>query len=195
MRHLGFALSCLVVSLVIPSWGHAASVSQNPDITVASSSSPSGGSPYSQWSNGPSTNANFFPVGVWNQSPNHIAEFKGIGVNTFVGLWRDLDQTSLAAFARAGMRLIPTQNSAGLTSPQRTAIVGWGQLDEPDNAQPNGTGGYGPCLTPPQIVAAYNAIRAAQRRRCRLIDCGRGVSDINWRGRGSCTGEDAGSQP
>ena len=48
------------------------------------------------------------------------------------------------------MPLIPIQNSVGLTSPQRTAIVGWGQSDEPDNAQPNGMGGYGPCLTPPR---------------------------------------------
>jgi hypothetical protein len=172
-----------VASFVIPSWGLAASVSKSLDTAVI------GDSPYSQWPNGPSTSANFFPIGVWLQSPNQIAEFKGIGVNTFVGFWGPLDQTSLAAFSSAGMALIPTQNSVGLTSPQRTAIVGWGQLDEPDNAQPDGSSGYGPCLTPPEIVAAYSAIRANDRTRPVFLNFGRGVSDIHWRGRGCCTGE------
>jgi hypothetical protein len=138
-RHPCFIIVCFVASLVIG--GPVASVSQNLAITVTGGS---GGSPYGQWPHGPSTSANFFPIGVWLQSPNHIAEFKGIGVNTFVGFWGSLDQTSFAAFASAGMGLIPMQNSVGLNSPEKTAIVGWGQDDEPDNAQPIGIFGHGP---------------------------------------------------
>jgi hypothetical protein len=186
IRYLCFAVFCLVAPLTIAASGHAASVSQDLAITITGGTS---GSPYSQWSNGPSRSANFFPIGVFNQSPNHITEFKGIGINTFVGFYDNLDQTSLTTFVSAGMPLIPTQNSVGLTSPQRTAIVGWGQNDEPDNAQSNGTGGYGPCLTPAQIVGAYNAIRANDTTRPVFLNFGRGVSDTTWPGRGSCTGQ------
>lgn len=180
VRHLCFTISYFVASLVNLVPGQ----SGNPVITIASASSL-----YSQWSSGPSTSPNFFPIGVFNQSPNHISEFKRIGINTFVGFWGGLDHASLAKYASAGMPLIPTQSSIGVTSPQRTAITGWTQLDEPDNAQPSGTGGYGPCLTPSRIVAAYNAIRAGDTTRPVFLNFGRGVSDINWRGRGSCTGE------
>ena len=146
-------------------------------------------SPYGQWSNGPSPNPTFFPIGVFNQSPRHIAEFKKIGINTFIGFYGDINQTGLATYASAGMPLVRTQNAVGLTSPQRRRIIGWDQTDEPDNAQPNGTGRYGPCLTPSQIVAAYNAIRANDTTRPVFLNFGRGVSDTSWLGRGSCTGE------
>jgi hypothetical protein len=188
MGRLWNAVFYLGLSLVTPGEGHTASVSQNLAINVTSGG-PSNASPYARWMNGPSTASSFFPIGVWLQSASHIAEFKGIGINTFVGFWGNLDQNSLATFASAGMPLIPTQNSVGLTSPQRTAIVGWGQDDEPDNAQPNGTGGYGPCLTPAQIVAGYNAIRANDVTRPVFLNFGRGVADINWSGRGSCAGQ------
>jgi hypothetical protein len=176
----------LLAVLFIGGSAEAASVSQNLAITVTAGA---GNSPYSQWPNGPSASANFFPIGVFEQSPNHIAEFKGIGINTFVGFYGGLDQASLATFANAGMPLIPTQNSVGLTSPQKSAVVGWDQLDEPDNAQPNGSGGYGPCLTPTQIVAAYNGIRANDTTRPVFLNFGRGVADTTWSGRGSCAGE------
>jgi hypothetical protein len=146
-------------------------------------------SPYGQWSNGPSTDPNFFPIGVWLQSPGHAQEFKDIGVNMFVGFWGDLDEVSLGQLDSAHMPLIPTQNPVGLTSPHRSDIIGWAQMDEPDNAQPDGNGGYGPCITPTAIVAAYNSIRANDTTRPVLLNFGRGVSDTNWGGRGSCTGQ------
>jgi hypothetical protein len=185
-RHPCFILVCFVASLVIGGPVGAASVSQDLAITVTGGS---GGSPYSLWSNGPSKSTNFFPIGVWLQSPSHIAEFQGIGINTFVGFWGSLDQTSLTTFASSGMGLIPTQNSVGLTSPQKTAIDGWAQGDEPDNAQPNGTGGYGPCLTSAQIVTSYNSIRANDTTRPVFLNFGQGVSSTTWAGRGSCTGQ------
>jgi hypothetical protein len=61
MHYLCFTLTGLVASLLIASWGQAASVSKNLDITVTNGS-PFRGSPYRQWSNGPSTSANFFPI-------------------------------------------------------------------------------------------------------------------------------------
>src|SRR3954469_6422785 len=142
-------------------------------------------SPYSQWLNGPSTDPNFFPIGVWLQSPGHAQEFKGIGINMFVGFYGDLDQTSLSQLASANMPLLPTQNSVGLTSPQASDIVGWDQMDEPDNAQPDGNGGYGPCVMPSAILAQYAAIRANDTTRPVFLNFGQGVSNIGWGGRGS----------
>jgi hypothetical protein len=176
-RALLFALWCFVGWLGSTAWGHAASVSQD------------SGSPYSQWSNGPSPSANFFPIAVWLQSTNHIAEFKGIGINTFVGFWGDLDQTSLEMFARGRMPLIPTQNSVGLAAPQNRAVIGWIQPDEPDNAQHQGIFGYRSCQTPSQISALYSAIKAKDTTRPVVLNFGRGVSDTTWTGRGSCTGQ------
>jgi hypothetical protein len=183
-RHaLLLALACLVGWLGSPAGGHAASVSQNSD------------SPYSQWPNGPSPSANFFPIGVWTQSPNHIAEFKGIGINMLVGFWGDLDQTSLEMFARGRMPLIAAQNSVGLASSQNRAVIGWTQPDEPDNAQHKGIFSYRSCQTPDEIVSSYDTIKAKDATRPILLGFGRGVSDTTWTGRGSCTGQTTGYYP
>ena len=146
-------------------------------------------SPYIQWANGPSTDPNFFPIGVWLQSPNHIQEFKNIGINMFIGFWGSLDQTSLSDFSSGTMPVVPDQNSVGLTSPQNKWIQAWHTVDEPDNAQPNGNGGYGPCILPSQLVAAYNTIEAHDTTRPVFLNFGRGVSDIHYVGRGTCTGD------
>jgi hypothetical protein len=188
-RALLLVLSCLVGWLGSFAWGHAASVSENSGVSAA------GGSPYSQWSNGPSPSADFFPIGVWLQIPSHIAEFKRIGINMFAGFWGDLDQTSLEMFARGRMPLIPAQNSVGLTTPQNRAIVGWSQPDEPDNAQHKGIFTYRSCQTPSQIVSSYDAIKAQDTTRPVLLGFGRGVSDTTWTGRGSCTGQTTGYYP
>jgi hypothetical protein len=146
-------------------------------------------SPYAQWPNGPSTNSNFFPIGVWLQSPPNVAEFKSIGVNMYIGFFGDLDQASLTSLAASQMPLVPSQNSVGLHGSGNSIIQGWDQVDEPDNAQPNGSGGYGPCIAPSQVIASYQAIRSNDFTRPIFLNFGRGVSDINYGGRGSCTGE------
>jgi len=149
------------------------------------------GSPYSQWTHGPSTNPNFFPIGVWSQSSGNAQEFEKIGVNMFIGFDGNLDQASLSKFAKLKMPVIPTQNSVGLRSPQRPWIWGWGQMDEPDNAQPNGSGGYGPCIPPSTIVANYKAIKANDTASPVFLNFGRGASITSYEGRGSCTSDTA----
>lgn len=149
------------------------------------------GSPYSQWTYGPSTNPNFFPIGVWLQSPGHAQEFQNIGVNMFVGFYGNLDAASMTTFGSSKMPVVPTQNSAGLTSPQRSWIWGWDQIDEPDNAQPNGSGGYGPCISPSTIVSSYNTIKANDTASPVFLNFGQGASNTGYNGRGSCTGNTA----
>lgn len=146
-------------------------------------------SPYSQWTYGPSTNPNFFPIGVWLQSAVHAQEFQNIGVNMFIGFYGDLDAASMTTFGSSKMPVVPTQNSVGLTSPQRSWIWGWDQVDEPDNAQSNGSGGYGPCITPSALVSSYNAIKANDTKSPVFLNFGQGASNTTYNGRGSCTGD------
>jgi len=148
-------------------------------------------SPYSQWTNGPSTSPNFFPIGAWLQSPGHAQEFQNIGVNMFVGFYGNLEAADMTAFAKMKMPVVPTQNSVGLMSPQRSLIWGWEQIDEPDNAQSNGHGGYGPCMKPSAVVSSYNAIKANDKTSPVFLNFGRGASNAGYNGRGSCTGDTA----
>jgi hypothetical protein len=148
-------------------------------------------SPYSQWTYGPPANANFFPIGVWLQSPGNAKEYQNIGVNMFIGFYGDLDAASMTTFGSMKMPVVPTQNSVGLTSPQRSWIWGWDQVDEPDNAQANGSGGYGPCITPSTIVASYNTIKANDKLSPVFLNFGQGAANTSYNGRGSCTGDTA----
>jgi hypothetical protein len=155
--------------------------------TPAVTSTPS--SPYRQWSNGPSPGSNFFPIGVWLQSPRNVNEFKKIGINLFVGFYGNLDEVSLREMASARLGLLPPQNPVGLRAPLNMWIKGWDSYDEPDNAQSNGKGGYGPCISPKQVIAAYKGMKARDPSRPVLLNFGRGVADIRYVGRGSCRGE------
>ncbi len=148
-------------------------------------------SPYSQWTYGPPSSPNFFPIGVWLQSPGNAQEFENIGVNIFVGFYGDLDAASMTTFASLKMPVVPTQNSVGLTSPQRSWIWGWDQIDEPDNAQANSSGGYGPCITPSAIVSSYAAIKANDTASPVFLNFGQGAAVTSYSGRGSCTGDTA----
>ena len=65
---------------------------------------------------------------------------------------------------RAGNGADPDAEFVGLTSPQNRAIIGWNQVDEPDNAQPMG-GRLRSMPDPGQIVVSYNAIRAKDTTR------------------------------
>lgn len=173
----------------------ASTPAATPSPSPSSSPSPSPGpiassvSPYSQWKNTLPTDPTFFPIGVWLQSPQHIQEYKNIGVNLFVGFYGNLDQSSLQLFHDAQMPLIVEQNSVGLSSPQNSAIASWAQPDEPDNAQSNSSGGYDPCITPQNLINNYNTWTKADSTRPVYLGFGRGVSDINWVGRGTCTGD------
>jgi len=143
--------------------------------------------------NGLSTNPEFFPIGVWLQTPTQTArQYAGIGVNTFVGQFEGNHPEDLQALKEAGEILISEQDSVGLTNPDNGVIKAWeSQPDEPDDAQPNGEGGYGPCVEPSTIIAEYHKLKEADPTRPVYIAFGRGVAEANWPGRGSCTGDTA----
>jgi hypothetical protein len=66
--------------------------------------------------------------------------------------------------------------------------MGWTQADEPDNAQSDGQGGYGPCVAPEEIIQRYERMKAADPDRPVWLNLGQGVAwdeDRPYVGRGS----------
>jgi hypothetical protein len=137
------------------------------------------------FANGFPTDAKFFPVGVWLQNPRNAAAYSAIGVNTYVGLWREPTQPELAQLEQHGLYLIIEQTQAARALPNAHVIRAWLQADEPDNAQSDGRGGYGDCILPQQVVDRYRAMRAFDQTRPVFLNFGQAVANSRWFGRGS----------
>jgi len=142
-------------------------------------------SPYVKWKNGPSQNADFFPIAVWLQSPGKADKYREAGFNTYVGLWKGPTEKQLAELKKAGIKVICHQNEVGLRHIDDPTIIGWMHGDEPDNAQSLGKGkGYGPPILPGKIIDDYHKIRRADPSRPVLLNLGQGVAWDRWHGRG-----------
>jgi hypothetical protein len=152
---------------------------------------------YKQWTNGPSPNGDpgFFPIGVWYQDPIHAEAYKALGVNLFVALPRGSEPGPLAA-AGLGVFYLGVHNRIGVPR-EREALLAkwgsvtraWGQIDEPDNAQPlPGKKGYGPCVPPPEVVDVYRKYRQSDPTRPVYLGVGKSVDDNVTHMRGVCTG-------
>ena len=139
--------------------------------------------------NGFPADADFFPIGVWLQSPARAANYKAIGVNTFVGLYGGPTEQQLATLARQHMFAVAEQNDVGLKSVNRQIIKAWMHADEPDNAQPIGLGLYGTCVPATEVALRTQEMKARDPTRPVLINFGQGVANEFWRGRGRCNGD------
>jgi hypothetical protein len=146
---------------------------------------------YGQWINGLSTNDDYFPIGVWLQAPADAAEWLAAGVNLYTGLWEGPTGDQLDALHAAGMQTIATQNSTALAytkllSDGRPVIVGWLMEDEPDNDQPNGSGGYGPPIPTATIQQAYQQYKTNDPTRPIFLNLSQGLGwdSATWYGQG-----------
>jgi len=129
----------------------------------------------------------FFPLAVWLQAPGNAARYRELGINLYVGLWQGPTQAQLDDLGKAGMRVICAQNDVGLKNRDGDTIVGWMHGDEPDNAQEQAGGGYGPPIVPAAIAADYARMRRADPTRPVLLNLGQGVAWDDWYGRGART--------
>jgi hypothetical protein len=141
------------------------------------------------YSNGLPSAAGFFPICVWLQSPVHAAEYKAIGINTFVGSEGTPTEDGLAQLEKNGISLMTDQTDATLQLPDIHVIKGWIQMDEPDNAQPDGKGGYGACIPATQVVQRARDMKAKDSTRPVYVNFGMGVAATGWYGRGPNTGD------
>ena len=132
---------------------------------------------------------NFFPIGVWLQSPANAGRYGAAGINLYVGLWDGPTEEQLHLLKQAGMSVICSQNKVGLAHLNDPTIVGWMHGDEPDNAQSLGEGhGYGPPIRPETVVRDYRLMQTADPNRPVLLNLGQGVAWDGYYGRGVRTG-------
>jgi hypothetical protein len=156
-------------------------------------------SPYAGWSRGIPTDPSFFPIGVWLQLPSHAMELANLGVNIYIGNNAGTDSlmaSDLATLKGLGMYAIIGQDSVGLANIDDTTIIGWWMTpDEPDNAQPASSGGYGPDVPPATLVTRYNSYKAADSTRPIYLGLGQGVAYPDYEGRGSNAPAESGYVP
>ena len=112
-----------------------------------------------------------------------------LGINVYIGNNAGTDTlaaSDLATLKSHGIYAIVGQDSVGLANIDDPTIVGWWMTpDEPDNAQDNGMGGYGPPVAPATLVSRYNSYKAADPTRPVYLGLGQGVAYDGWEGRGS----------
>jgi hypothetical protein len=135
------------------------------------------------------TDPTFFPIAVWLQQSFHAAELAKLGINVYVGNNAGTDPlqaADLATLKANGIFAIIGQDSVGLASIDDPTVIGWWMSpDEPDNAQSDGHGGYGPPVAPATLVTQYGAYKAADPSRPVFLGLGQGVAYDAWEGRGS----------
>jgi hypothetical protein len=139
--------------------------------------------------NGFPADAEFFPIGVWLQSPARAASYKAIGINTFVGLYGGPTEAQLADLARHDMLAVAEQNDVALNSINGHVIKAWMQRDEPDNAQPLLFGLHGTCIPASEVARRTREMKSRDPTRPVMINFGQGVANEFWRGRGFCNGD------
>jgi len=146
---------------------------------------PTAANPYAAWQRGLPKGKDFFPIAVWLQSPANAAKYKAAGINVYVALWQGPTAEQLEQLRAAKMPVICDQNEYALANClDDPIIVGWMHGDEPDNAQSDGRGGYGPPVKPVKIIEDYHKIKAKDPTRPVMLNLGQGVAWDNWNGRG-----------
>ncbi|HET7558395.1 MAG TPA: hypothetical protein VFK80_00425, partial [Limnochordia bacterium] len=125
----------------------------------------------------------FFPIGVWLQSPGNAAGYRAMGVNTFVAQWNALNDQSMAQLTAAGMNVI-TDQGRDFAYAGEPRLIAWMHQDEPDNAQADGKGGWGPPVSPAKLLADYQAMKAKDPSRPVFLGLGQGVAWPEYYGRG-----------
>ncbi|HEY1957500.1 MAG TPA: hypothetical protein VGH28_17900 [Polyangiaceae bacterium] len=143
---------------------------------------------YGAWFGGYS-DPTFFPISVWLQDPSIAKQYQAIGVNQYIGLYNGPTTQDLTNLTTASMPAYCDQNATGLANLQNKIIAGWTQQDEPDNAQPDGQGGYGPCVSPATIQNLYQQMKTKDPTRPVFLNVGQGVANDAWVGRGSCSNQ------
>lgn len=150
-------------------------MSMTPQVTVAI---------YERWPNGPSSDPQYFPIGVWLQDPGLAPRYQAAGINFYMGLWRGPTVEQLALLRYHGMRVICTLNETARRYLDDPVIMGWLQADEPDNAQRNDDGSWGPPTPPEEVIKNYERLRSIDPTRPVFLNLGQGVANDEWVGRG-----------
>lgn len=147
---------------------------------------------YKQWPQGPSSDPNYFPIGVWLQSPSDASTYLQAGVNVYIGLWQGPTETQLNSLAAAGMQTICTPNDIAMEyrnftlNNGRPLIIGYLQIDEPDNCRWNPLGYYDPPISTTVVQDEYQTLKSIDPNRPVFLNLGQGIGHDSgtWTGQG-----------
>lgn len=135
-----------------------------------------------------SARPDFFPLGVYLQSAQRAEQWSKIGINLISQANGYLTLDDIKRIEALGMvvggnaaDLVPL-DASGATLPFFVTA------DEPDNAQLQADGTYGPCVTPVALREESESLRKLSGGRPILRNFGRGIVEPDWVGRGKCAG-------
>jgi hypothetical protein len=142
------------------------------------------------------TDPNFLPIGIPAEQAYDATAYRDMGINLYTqGLpdfpYQQTTTSDLATLQSNGLGVFlglgAVSQDLCIAGTYASAILGWGQRDEPDNAQwDSATNSYGPCIDPSVIVNNYNATKAADPTRPVFINFGRHSADTSLGDSGSC---------
>lgn len=132
----------------------------------------------------PINDPNDFPITVWLQNPYRAAEYAAAGFNGYTGMVKhDTWEEELAKLKENGIYLIACPDDEVMAM-DSDVIMAWMHGDEPDNAQSDGQGGYGPPIKPEKIVRDYKSVKEKDPTRPVFLNLSMGVAYDGWIGRG-----------
>ena len=132
----------------------------------------------------------FFPLGVYLQSPQLAEQWRAVGVNMIAPVNGHLTLDTLSRLAALGMVAGGKASDALPLDLAGETLAFLVAEDEPDNAQPAKDGSYGPCRSHGELDAEATHLRKVGGGRPILRNFGRGLADPAWPGRGKCTGQE-----
>lgn len=135
-----------------------------------------------------SSKPDFFPLGVYLQSAQRAEQWSQIGINMISPANGYLTFDDIKRIEALGM--VVGGNAADLVPLDRSgaALPFFVTVDEPDNAQLQADGTYGPCVTPAALREESASLRKLSGGRPILRNFGRGIVEPDWVGRGKCAG-------
>ena len=132
---------------------------------------------YAQWKNGPSGDADFFPIAVWLQDAKNAPKYQALGINVYIGQWKGPTEEQLAELKKHNMKVICSQNEVGLAHKDDPTIIGWMHGDEPDNMKRNADNTkWIPVATPEEVIADYTLWKKRDPTRPIYLNLGKGVA-------------------
>src|SRR5512140_1408687 len=107
----------------------------------------------------------FLPIAVWLQSPANAERYRAAGINTYVALWKGPTEEQITALKKAGMRLICSQNQAGLRYRDDPWLL-------PGSMATN------PTTRSHLVKAKVGDLRWRPRKQCRIISASRRLTRL-----------------
>jgi hypothetical protein len=139
---------------------------------------------YAKWQNGPSSDPNFFPIAVWWQDVARAADYKRIGVNTYIYLGKTPSIPQLLSLSAESMSAVCVPSLEVSNATENGIVKMWmNPRDEQDNALKGTT----VPVTPAEVIANYEIMKKQDPSRPVFLPLGQGVAIDSWYGRGDRT--------